>query len=122
GRGAGRGAHIESIEQILDSDRNTVERSNQPAGPGKRGVEFSCPVQPVRNIRVVWAAVRAFHLLGETQCGAFIFFEVQGDERVNLSGIGDRRDIPQYESGRGIDTSSNTGPAVRLDAFEIQIH
>ena len=86
------------------------------------GVELPRVIKSIWNAWIIGTGVRALHSFGETQRDPFIFLQVRGNERIDLPGVWDRRDIAELQSGSGINSALDASPAVSLNAREIEIH
>ena len=99
-----------------------MEWAGKLAGAGEVAVELARPIQRVGIFCVVAPSVSSFQFVGKTELDALVFFQIQSDEGIELSGIRDRRDISQLQSGGGIDIAADADAVIGTDALEIATH
>src|SRR5215468_11419228 len=102
------------FEKILYSDRNAVKRSHKFAGSGKLGVEFLRAVQRIRSFGIVGTGVSALHLFRKTQRDPLVFLQIQGNKRIDLPRVRDRRNATKLQTGGGINIAPHASACCML--------
>ena len=99
-----------------------MQRADKLACAGEVKVELARPIQGIGEFCIVGSRMSPLYLIGKPKGDTFVFLQIQGNERIELAGIGDRRDISQVQPRGRIKSALDAGAVIRFDAIEIEIH